>query len=183
MAPGCVMTRSVLSSDEAYFVLEPFFKETRALFVEEGLVRCRQATLEIDSSIRDSPRHFAACSEDGKSIVLAPELADRSVDEVAAIVAHELGHAADFLYPGRFFVADDELVQRWDGAWERRHRIEDERAAYNRRIQWERRSADHVERAADLIAEQVTGRVIRYAGPCLLQTYGPGVTPRPEGLL
>lgn len=179
---ACVLTRSELSRDEAYFVLEPFFREAQRLFCEQGLSRCRSTTLEIDPDIRDSPRHFAGCAEDGRRIALAPELADRSPEEVAAVVAHEFGHATDFLYPGRFVLAADELVQRWDGAWDQRRPVEDERAAYNRRMQWERRDAAQVERAADLIAEHVTGRVIRYAGPCLLQTYGPGIAPRPAAL-
>lgn len=182
MTAACVLEPSTLSDDEAYFVLEPFFMETRELFVASGLVRCRATELEIAAWVRDAPRHFAACSEDGKSIVLSPDLADRSVEEVAAVVAHEFGHAADFLYPGRFLLADDELVQRWDGAWDARKAVDDERAAYNRRMQWERRTADEVERSADLVATFVTGRQIRYAGPCRLQTYGPGVAPRPRGL-
>lgn len=163
-------------------MLEPYFVETKALFLEYGLGRCKATKLEIAGWVRDSPRHFAACSEDGRSIVLAPELADRADYEVAAVIAHEFGHAADFLYPGRFSVAADELLQRWDGAWATRGAVDDERAAYNRRLQWERRAPDQVERTADLVAELVTGRVIAYAGPCLLQTYGPGIAPRPLGL-
>ncbi len=180
---ACVLTEPSLSDEEAYFVLEPFFRETQALFVEHGLTRCKQVRFELDSEAHDTPRHFAGCAEDGSHIIAAPQLADRSIDEVAAVLAHEFGHACDFLYPARFLVADGELVQRWGTAWNARAAITDERAAYNQRMQWERRDPGEVERAADLIAQHVTGRVIRYGGPCMLQTYGAGAAPRPAGLL
>jgi hypothetical protein len=170
-----------LTDEEAYAVLEPFFLETRKVFVEAGLARCAKTRLEIDGEAHDTPRHFAGCTEDGLLIVVAPQLADLPVDNVVAIFAHEFGHSADFLYPARFVVADGELVSSFEG--KRRRALEeiDQRAEYNRRKQWEDRGSGDVEEAADRIAQDVTGREIRYAGPCVLQTYGSGRT-RPAEL-
>lgn len=176
----CPETRAPLSDDVAFTVLEPFFVETRALFVEAGLRRCEKTRLEIDPGAHDTPRHMAGCTEDGLVIVAAPELAELPVDNVVAIFAHEFGHAGDFLYPTRFVVADGELVTAVE-----RERASlddmDQRGSYNRRRQWEARDAHEVEIAADFIAAHVTGRVIRYGGPCMLQTYGPGKR-RPRSL-
>ena len=47
--------------------------------------------------------------------------------------------------------------------------------------QWIDRDTDCVERTADHIASVVLDREIRYCGPCLLQTFGEGVS-RPPGL-
>lgn len=62
-------------------------------------------------------------------------------NKVSALIAHELGHAAD-------------------------------------RRRWERGS----EQRADDIAEKVLGRVIRYDRRTLVQTFGPGIYPRPMSL-
>lgn len=169
----------MLTDEEAYAILEPFFKATRALFAERGLSRCKRVRFRIDPEGHDTPRHFAGCMDDGSEVVVAPELADLPVDNVVAIFAHEFGHAADYLYPARFFVADGELIQRAEPR--RSHSEMDAREEFNRRAQWEHRDDDAVEVTADHIAGYVTGREIHYAGACVLQTYGPGV-PRPRRL-
>jgi hypothetical protein len=178
---ACAERPVSLTDEEAYAVLEPFFLETQKVFVEAGLVRCAKTRLVIDAEAHDTPRHFAGCTEDGLLIVVAPQLADLPVENVVAILAHEFGHAADFLYPARFLVADGELVSSFEGARRRALEDIDQRAEYNRRKQWEDRDPTAVEEAADRIAQDVTGREIQYAGPCVLQTYAPG-GPRPPDL-
>jgi len=166
-----------LSCEEAFAVLDPFFVETKKLFVERGLVRCRETRLLVEEEVHDTPRHFAGCTDDGREIIAAPQLAEMPVETVVAIMAHEFGHSADFLYPSRFVVADGELVSVFEGERrERRVKLDDldQRGAYNLRKQWETRNPPAVEETADAVAEYVTHREIRYAGPCMLQTYGPG---------
>lgn len=181
MPTSCRRLDAALTDEEAYAVLEPFFRETRLMFVEKGLTRCRETKLVVEADAHDTARHFAGCSDDGQEIVVAPQLAQMPVDNVVAILAHEFGHAADFLYPARFLMADGELVHVFEGA--KRVSLEnmDQRAAYNMRRQWERREASDVELTADAVANYVTGREIKYNGPCMLQTYGPG-TGRPREL-
>lgn len=167
-----------LESDEAREALTSYFSETKLLFVECGLTKLRKVDLVVDGSVRDSGRHYAACREDGRVILVSPAMADLPHDSVAAIFAHEFGHAADFSYPARFLVADGELVQRSGTS----AAGIDDRWAYNQSKQWVERPDDAVELTADLIAEWVTGRQIRYSGSRCVQTYGAGVSPRPEGL-
>lgn len=170
-----------MTDEEAFAVLEPFFRETQLLFVERGLTRCQETRLLVEDDAHDTARHFAGCTEDGLRIVVAPQLAQLPVDNVVAILAHEFGHACDFLYPARFIVADGELVSVYEGP--KRISLEDmdQRAAYNIRRQWESRAPEDIEATADAVAGDVTGREIRYNGPCMLQTYGPG-TGRPRTL-
>lgn len=120
-------------------------------------------------------RHFAGCRTDGKLIVLRPEIAELPVSNLVAILAHEMGHAVDFLYPGRFQLVDGELVE-WVG-WDP---CSDVFSA--RHHQWLARDDDAIERVADAIGERAIGRQISYSGPCMLQTVRPGVRPRPAGL-
>ena len=178
---SCRRIPAALTADEAYAAIEPFFVETRRLFIERGLTRVKETRLLIDPEAHDTPRHFAGCIETGKEIVVAPEFATLPVDNVVAIIAHEFGHACDFLYPGRFFLAEGELVSMREAG--RRVAVEDmdQRSVYNVRKQWETRDAHAVEVTADRVAEFVTSRTIQYAGPCMLQTYGPGKS-RPRAL-
>jgi len=57
----------------------------------------------------------------------------------------------------------------------------DQRAQFNWMRAWHDRDEHSVEATADAIAQWVTGREIRYGGPCTLQTYKPGVR-RPTDL-
>lgn len=163
-----------LSLDEALSILEPFFFEARALFLEAGFSRCKKTLLYVASSVHDTERHFAGCSEDGREIVAAPELAELPYQFVVGIFAHELGHATDFLYPGEFALGREGVMRRSredtdDTQWLRWQRT------------WRARDADQVELTADGIAERVWGQPIRYAGPCLIQNFRTG-TARPQGL-
>lgn len=123
-------------------------------------------------------RNFAATSEDGLLVVAAPELAQLPPDTVEAIMAHELGHALDFLHPARYVLVRDELLLYPNPVDDDR---EVDRARLNRMRQWINRDSDVVEATADEIAAVVMGREIRYAGPCYLQSFETG-TRRPAGL-
>ncbi len=173
----------MISRADALFVLGPYFEAAQAIFVERGLRRCEKTRLVITERAHDTERHFAATRSDGTSIILAPELVGMPEDNVAAILAHEFGHAADFLYPGRFQLIETRLAE-WEGPeWTAvRERDIDARMAYARGRQWERRDADEIERTADAIAEAITGRPIFYGGPCVLQSFEEGMRPRPPGL-
>lgn len=163
-----------LSSDEALVVIEPYFLAVREQFVRFGLHRCARTQLRCASWVHDSPRHFAACEEDGRRIFVAPALADLPDTTLMAIVGHEFGHATDFLYPAQFALARDGVQQRnFDDVSEKQVRAW--------LTGWQRRSADVVEVTADKIAEYVLGIPIGYTGPCQLQSFNAGV-PRPAGL-
>ncbi len=162
-------------------VLEPYFDGARDVFAgyrppssDAPLSRVRRTKMRIDGRVFDGGRHFAGCRDDGLEVVLAPELIDLPEGTLLAIIGHELGHAADFAYPGRFatsraqpalWIADPKTKQaaKWRKAWAVR-------------------SADQVEWAADSIVRLVTGRAIEYCGPCLIQCLAGGVTPRPQGV-
>jgi hypothetical protein len=176
-----------LRPEEAEIVLDPYFEAVRVRFIEAGLRRTEKTKLEIDKGAHDKLRHFAAARDDGRLVIVAPEFADLPEDQVVAILAHELGHAADFLYPGRFQLAAGELIDWPSRSWSeeaRKRKLEDPdaREAFNRARQWSDRPKDEVERTADAIATLVFGRPIRYTGPCMLQSFSRGSSPRPLGL-
>ena len=164
-----------LTADEALAVLLPFYEAVQEKYLEQGLLLIRGTKLQCATWVHDSPRHFAACDENGKLIVVAPELAELSVDIVGAILAHELGHATDFLYPGEFVLGrDSEAVRRTrDDA--------DDDQWYKWVRGWTKRDHDVVEKTADAIAELVMGVPIGYVGPCQLESFH-GHQKRPVGL-
>lgn len=152
----------------ARLILEPYFDELQAKFIRAGLELVGETRLRCKLGLHDTPRHFAGCLHDGTMIYAAPELVEMPVDTVLGILAHELGHAADFLYPGEFLLRGDHVV-----------RIEPDK----QRIRgWKKRDDDTVEITADLIAEKVLGTSIGYRGPCHLQALGVAGQPRPLGL-
>jgi hypothetical protein len=173
--------RRSVTEEEAFIVLEQYFTALKRTFVEEGAERLEPVRLEIAPWVHDSPRHFAATAPAGNLIVAAPELAELPEETVVAILAHECGHATDFLYPGDYQLMDDgELIRLPPVPAE----LIDERAAQAnlaRMRAWRRRDEDTIERAADAIAECFTGRVIGYCGPCSLQCFDRG-RPRPRGV-
>lgn len=181
----------------AAVVLKPHFDAVRDCFVEfepepgEDLGKLRRTKLVIDESVRDSPRHYAACRDDGMLIKLAPQAVQLDTVTLTAIIAHEFGHAADFAYPGRWLTFQNEQAI-WlgeGGAWVRERgelvwKIESgEQAKQIRRWQrnWHVRSDAEVEWAADSIAYTVTGRQIGYCGPCMIQCFSGG-SARPREL-
>ncbi len=174
-----------LELDEAAHVLQPYYEAVQARFVDYGLRRVARTRLTIDPSAGDKGRHFAACRDDGLVIIVAPDLADQAEDFVIGILAHELGHAADHSYPCRYQLADETLIEWEHPDWSENARGKaepDARALFNRSRQWEKRGPDEIELTADAIAGRVMERPIRYAGPCMLQSFRRGTAPRPVGL-
>lgn len=166
-----------VSLEEAEAILDPYFSAVRERFLEAGLERVTRPRLIVQRWVHDSPRHFAACREDGSEIVVAPELVELPQEILVGIAAHEFGHATDFLYPGEFWLGRGDKVTR---------RTLDDAGSETQWVRWQRawreRSEDVVERVADGVASSVMGTPIGYLGPCWLQSFtGPGV-PRPRGL-
>jgi len=163
----------------AYAILEPHYDAVRDFFAEarpQGapgpLCKAQQTKLLVDDFVRDSPRHYAACRDDGRLIVLAPQAARLPIDTLVAIITHEFGHATDFLYPARFIGRRDGPAQWFPASAKKQGRM--------RRL-WSERSDDQIEWDADSIAWAVTGKRIQYCGRCMLQCFSGG-SPRPEGL-
>lgn len=172
-----------LSVEEAYMVLEPYYLSAQVIFIEycqelQLGPEIKKTQLECRPEMHDGGRHFAGTTLDGKLVCVAPELAELPEGTVAAIFAHELGHAVDHLHPGRFFWDGEELVFVKDSIGEDPRQ---QQARVARMKRWESRSEDEIELVADLIAEQATGNRIGYTGPCLLQDLNRGVR-RPKGL-
>jgi hypothetical protein len=163
-------------------VVQPHFDAVRDVFLEhtpapgETLGMLARTRFEIDTEIHDSRRHFAATRDDGLLMMFAPGIVDLDLETLAAILAHEFGHATDFLYPARWLTPMDgpgkaawipvgtppKLSARWSKLWKDRTR-------------------DQVEWAADGIGEAVTGKPIRYCGNLLLQCFT-GTKERPRWL-
>jgi hypothetical protein len=126
--------------------------------------------------MHDTDRHFAGCKDDGSAIFLAPEMADMPDTMLMAIVAHEFGHATDFLYPGEF------VLGRGGGPALRRAQADVEKKQWSKWLKaWHKRDDDVVEFTADAIAELVMGVAYGYQGPCAIQSFD-AVMPRPYGL-
>lgn len=153
---------------EARLILEPYFDELQERFIDMGLQRVTRTKLRCKLGLHDTARHFGGCIEDGTIIYASPELVELPTDMVLGILAHELGHAVDFLYPGEFLLRGDHVI-----------RIDPD--AQNLKG-WKRRDSDTVEISADLIAEWVLEAPIGYRGPCHLQSLGLPNKPRPVGL-
>lgn len=172
----CADTTTTVTPDEALSILEPYFTVMQELFVGAGLTEVKRVRLYVAPTMHDSPRHFAGAREDGTVIMLAPEMVELPENTVAAIVAHEFGHASDFLYPGEFVLGEDRKALR-----RQRNGLENDDRWITWLKDWEKRDDDVVEFVADAIAERVTGRRIGYTGPCKLQTFDRGKA-RPQGL-
>lgn len=173
-ACACETLETDLSLDEAHAILEPFFLSVRDLFLAAGLTKIKQTKFVVAHGLHDTARHFAACDESGLTILAAPELAELGTPLALGILAHECGHATDFLYPGEFALGGERVLRRVrddvsEGQWVRWARS------------WRDRDDDVVEITADKIAEGVWGSPIGYAGPCKLQNFRTGEA-RPVGL-
>lgn len=163
----------------ASFVIAPSFDAVRDVFDQacskfDGIALVTDVRLVINPERHDTERHFAACAVNGKRIEIAPEAADLPLETLTAILAHELGHACDFLNPGRWEFAGRDKPAKWvpEAA------SADRKKAAQRR--WLNRDDDEIEFWADSIAYALTGKKIGYCGPCLIQCFG-GVE-RPRGL-
>lgn len=164
-----------LDPEEAYVVLEPYFEAVRDDYLAFGLKKCKRTRLFVAPGMHDSPRHFAACKDDGSAILLAPELADMPPSVVLAIIAHELGHASDFLYPGEFVLgAEGPAVRRSEKSVEEKQWSKWLKA-------WHRRDDDVIELTADAVSALVMGVAYGYQGPCQIQSFD-AARARPMGL-
>lgn len=172
----CADTTTTVTLDEAFAILEPYFIAMQERFVEAGLTETKRVRLYVAPSMHDSARHFAGAREDGTVIMLAPEMVELPEPTTAAIIAHEFGHATDFLYPGEFVLGENRSAVR-----RQRNGLENDDRWITWLKDWEKRDDDVVEYMADAIAERVTGRRIGYVGPCKLQTFDRGKA-RPQGL-
>src|SRR5690606_21958421 len=132
-------------------------------------------------------RHYARTHTSGSHMEIAPTACDLPFDTLVAILAHEFGHAADFLYPGSFsWPVHRAGPSVWVGesaacraaAWRQvfgkanarsRTADDDVAPAVHWMSAWEHRNDDQIEWAADGITELVTGRRVRYAGEQMLQ--------------
>ena len=175
MAEACQRIETDLGIDEALDILLPYFEVQQEEFVSEGFGRTAQTRPHCAPWLHDSPRHFAACRDDGLVILVAPELCELPEPMVMGIIGHELGHATDFLYPAEFCLDSAATCVRRD-----RKRIDDVQWARFVKA-WEQRDDDMVEQMADGICEYATGRSIGYLGPCQLQVFDRG-SARPQGL-
>jgi hypothetical protein len=185
----CPTPHTDVGCDAAFFILEPYFKAAQEQFVaherehfgHKQLARVRMECrpwLELQRTHGFTVRNFAATRDDGRVIVVAPELIELPEENVAAVLAHEFGHAYDFLYPARFVLRDGDLL-RFDDVPSDDRRAD--QARFARMRAWRERDHNQTERLADAIASDVLRREIRYSGPCLLQGFGAG-SERPEGL-
>lgn len=162
---------------EAALIILPSFDAVRDVFNEahaslHGAKDLDEVRLLINPERHDTERHFAACATSGKRIEIAPEAADLPLETLTAIIAHELGHASDFLHPGRWeFVARDKPAR-----WVSEDSSPEKKKALQRR--WLKRNDDEVEWWADAIAYAITGRRVGYCGPCLLQCFDGALRPR-----
>lgn len=173
---ACPDTTTDVSDEEALLILAPYFEAVQERYCQRGLELCRNTRLRVDRKMHDTARHFAACDSTGKQILLAPEMVELPEDTVLAIVAHELGHACDFLYPGYFALRGESEPALWrePSSMKSKH--------WHKWLKdWDRRDDDAVELTADAIAHFALGVRYGYRGPCLIQTFG-ATRLRPVGL-
>lgn len=170
---ACPKLETTVTLDEAHGILLPCFECVRERFLEHFPL-LKKVEFFVANGLHDTARHFGACSGDGKKILCAPEMVELQHPFVAGILAHECGHAVDFLYPGEFALGRGGVIRRdrksvTEGQWLRWQKA------------WLDRDDDVVEQTADGIAEKVYGEPIGYAGPCKLQNFRTGEA-RPQGL-
>lgn len=184
LRPGCLPAGASVELKAARHILRESFEAVKMVYLRAQADKVKGVKLKVDDSARSKDRHFAMCSTDGSHIVLAPDMALLPPKTMAAIMAHEFGHAVDFLYPGSFIIKRDGKLDVMPTGRRSNQGMDRGRFDY-----WERRSDDDVERTADLIAERIFGSNIGYCGPCRLQTFLDGsadqrdcLHPRPTGL-
>lgn len=99
-------------------------EEQRELFLRAGFTLVRRTHIVLDPSIdtwAQGGRTVGETTADGKTIYLSPRLATFDEDRVAAVAAHELGHAVQGLYgdispdPDRIEQDADALAERATG--------------------------------------------------------------------
>lgn len=181
--PCNLIDRPEIDLKRAGVILEPFVEDIRDAYIEFGLTKVNGTRVIVSEEAREGKRHFAACRTDGAKILLAPDLIRLPTATAVGIIAHEFGHAADYLYPAAFepgFLGG--MTFRQYGM------RSNDGVPRGIAARWNARDDYAIETAADGIAELVLtkreGRkvIIGYNGPCLLETIGAGVRPRPRGL-
>ena len=189
---------SPLSEHQVWAILEPYWTELVSVFRHAGYPEPgKVARIQVDTTWRDSCRHFAGAAIDGSKLIVAPELADLPVPSIRGILAHEGGHFVDLGNPGRYWLRPLGSVNVRHGAdvavlWGGGSIKDDALVCFEKLPEknlrkhlrdWSERGCDEVERVADVIAEIVIGQKIGYVGPpsCLIQTIGKGPS-RPKGL-
>lgn len=174
---------AALSHESTALVIKPYFDAARDVFssceIEPGFTLSRLAKVKfiVDPKIHNKPRHFAATMDDGLLMMFAPQFVELPVETLVAIITHEFGHAADFVYPARWYTPSNGPSK---ASWIESGGV-DTRAFRLWTKLWEDRGRDQVEWAADGIAQAVTGKHLVYGGDCMLQRFSQGVE-RPKGL-
>jgi hypothetical protein len=161
----------------AAMLLDPFIDEVRRGYLAFGLGKIERVKVKISEEARDGLRHFAMCRTDGGLIVLSPDVIGLPVATAQGIIAHEFGHAADYLYPGAF-----QRAAFGKAVFHEYGQRSNDGVPQGVADRWRARTDDEIELDADAIAETVLKVKIGYAGPCMLETIGAGVRPRPPGL-
>jgi len=174
---------TTLGAEAALEVIAPALERVADAYGRFGLPRLREG-LEIHMSEDQAlfqGRTYAACRTDGRLLLLSPDLAALPWAVLTGILGHELGHAVDYLYPGQWAQDRDGRARMLDVS---KRGVPTGEAPLPKRWldDWNARTDDQIERMADAICECVMGVTIGYAGPCLLQTVGQGIRPRPAGL-
>lgn len=169
---------------DAHAVIECYFEAVREHFAPhfERVSRTKLfvAPCTAEVCVRDTERHYAGCSLDGRSIVCAPEMADLEYHVVVGILFHEFGHSVDYLYPGEFILGPEPAIGARTARRRRREDVSDTQWIRWQK-QWDQRDDDVIEFTADAIASGVAGAPILYGGPCILQNFRTGEA-RPYGL-
>lgn len=179
--------RPVHKDEIAAAIILPHWEAVRDVFSafvpgdDASLSKVNRIKFTVDSSFHDSPRHFAATTDDGLEMFFAPHIVDLDEEFFVAIIAHEFGHALDFLYPARWIMPPAQGRAVW---------IEDPHSYEARKWNklWHTRSRDQIEWAADGIVWAVTGKRILYGAggcpedsECTIQRFKNGFA-RPKGL-
>lgn len=190
--------RGAADADDVASVLRGYWRGVVEAFEDRGLHSPSAVTrFEIHASWHDTCRHYAGAREDGKAIVVAPQIIDLDEDKIVAILAHEAGHIEDFAHPGRFWFRPPEAVRVRKGArvmalelpemypgkvLARFDRLPESSMGKHIR-DWKKRGDDEKELVADAIASHVLKRKLGYTGPrgCIIQTLDRGIE-RPTGL-
>jgi hypothetical protein len=151
--------------------LEPYFDAVKDRFVEyepepgKRLTKVEKIVFVVEPAVHDSPRHFAACREDGGLMLFAPEILDLEDETALAIIAHEFGHACDFLYPAHWVTNGNSTTK---ATWIGDRKDKQARQWFSL---WSSRTRHQVESSADSIAMTVIGKPIHYCGDCNVQCF------------
>jgi hypothetical protein len=169
-------------SRAAAAILEPYVGDVCRAYDSYGFGDLLSGLkVKITDEARENDRNFAACRDDGKLILLAPQMTLLPVETAVGIIFHEMGHAADSVSPARvaFDKHGDVILIDTKGGLDEEHLKS-----------WRNRDRDEVEVTADRIGSAVLSAAvgfktkIGYRSVCpfgLLQTLDARKN-RPKGL-